>query len=149
MLVFLLCVCVWCVCVCSFLSILVLVTIFEMGTIFMTRPPPSLTTALFFILCLCVFSIPVVGTIFVRSTIFMNCPPPSHSMWCFFVVCVHFFGSIIEFIGHLSFCKKRDFYDGDSEKKWSMLFLFLVGIQEQINIYFTKKKKKKRVVIGI
>ena len=85
------------VCVC-FLSILVLVAIFEMGIIFITRPPPSLISALFFIVCLCAFcfSIPVVVTIFVSRTIFMNCPPPSHSMWCFFVVCVHFFGSIIE-----------------------------------------------------
>ena len=87
-----------CVCVHSFLSILVLRAIFEMGTIFMTRPPPSLISALFFIVCLCAFcfSTPVVVTIFVRRTIFMNCPPASHSMWCFFVVSVHFLGSIIE-----------------------------------------------------
>ena len=62
---------------------------------------------------------------------------------------------IIEFIGHLSFCKNRGFYDGDSETKWGMLFLgFFVGAQEKRNIYKKekkkkKKRKKKRGVIGI
>ena len=58
-------------------------------------------------------------TIFDRRTNFMN--------WyvLLFVVCVHLLGSIIESIGHLSFCKKRDFYGGDSEEnKWGMFFLF-------------------------
>ena len=110
-----------CVCVCSFLSILVLVTIFEMGTIFMTRPSPSLISALFFIVFLCAFcfSIPVVVTIFVRRTIFMNCPPPSHSMWCFFVVCVHFFGSIIELynLSDTYLSVKRDIFMMEIQKK--------------------------------
>ena len=52
---------------------------------------------------------------------------------------------IIESIGHLSFFKKRDFYDGDSEKKWGMLFLFFfVGVKEKRNICFTKKKERKK-----
>ena len=95
-------------------TITVVVAIFEIGTIFMTRPPPSLSTALFFIVCLCAFcfSIPLVVTKFVRRTIFMNCPPPSHSMWLFFCCVRAFFWidyRIIEFIGHLSFCSKERF----------------------------------------
>ena len=54
---------------------------------------------------------------------------------------------IIESIGHLSFFKKRDLYDGDSEKKWGMFFFscfFFVGVKEKRNIYFTQKKEEKK-----
>ena len=122
-------------------SITVVVAIFEMGTIFMTRAPPSLISALFFIVCLCAFcfSIPVVVTIL--CGVILLCA--SFFFWIDY--------RIIEFIGHLFFCKKRDFYDGHSEKKSGMLFfLFLfVGEQEKRNIYFkkqTKKTKKTRLI---
>ena len=61
----------------------------------------------------------------------------------FFYVCVQFFGSIIESIGHLSFCKKRDFYVEDSGGKMGhacIFFGFLVVVQET-NIYIFYKKK--------
>ena len=63
----------------------------------------------------------------------MNCPPPSHSMWWFFCCVRAFFWidyRIIDFIGHLSLFKKRDFYDGDSERKWGVFFCF-EGEQEK------------------
>ena len=67
------CVCV-CVCVCVwggggvFLSILVVVAIFDIGTIFITRPPPSVISALCFIVRVCIlFSIPVIVTILILS----------------------------------------------------------------------------------
>ena len=66
--------------------------------------------------------------IFDIRTIFMNCPPPSHSMRCF-LLCVHFFGAIIESVRHLSFCKNRDVYGGDSEKKNGACFF--VGVKER------------------
>ena len=63
---------------------------------------------------------------------------------------------IIEFIRHLSFCKKRDFYDGDSEKKWGMLFLFSFfsfcgGTRKNKYIFYKKNeeiKKEKRKKSG-
>ena len=127
-------ICIGCV------SITVVVAIFEMGTIFMTRPPPSLISALFCIVCLCAFcfSIPLVVPIFVRRTIFMNCPPAFHSMWCFFCCVRAFFWidyRIIEFIGHLSFCKKKEFNDGD---------FFLLWRYKKKEIYILQKKKKKK-----
>ena len=67
-------------------------------------------------------------------------------------MCVHFFGSIIELynFSEINFFVTRDFNDGDSEKKWGMLFFVLVGVQEKSNKYFNKKKKRKNeVVIGI
>ena len=85
----------------------------------------------------------------------MDCPTPSHIMWCFFVVCLHFFWidyRIIEFIGQLSFCKKRDFMMGILKKNGACFFFFFVGVQEKRNIYFSKKEKKKEkkeVVIRI
>ena len=52
---------------------------------------------------------------------------------------------IIESIGHLSFCKKINFYGGDCEKKMGhVFFVFFVGVQEKKYIYFTKKEKEKR-----
>ena len=67
-------------------------------------------------------------------------------------MCVHFFGSIIESIGHLSFCKKRDFYVGDSGEKmghaWFLLF-FGWGYKKKIYIYFTKIIIIIKVVFGI
>ena len=56
---------------------------------------------------------------------------------------------IIESIGHLSFCKKRDCYDGYSKKKWGMLFFLCFffgggGVKEK-SVYFIFKKG----VIGI
>ena len=81
----------------------------------------------------------------------MNCPPPSHSMWVLFFCCVRAFFwigyRIIEFIGHLSLCKKiYIFFYEDSEEKWGLFFFlfFFVGVQEKRNIYFTKKKRKKK-----
>ena len=90
----------------------------------------------------------------------MNCQPPSHSMWVCFFCCVRaFFGigyRIIEFIGHLSFCKNiYIFFMRILKKKGAcFFFFFFVGVQEKRNIYFTKKKKEKKrkktkVVIGI
>ena len=80
----------------------------------------------------------------------MNCPPPSHSMWWVFCCVRAFFWidyRIIECIGHFSFCKKRDFYDGDSEKNGVSFFFFFMGVHEKIKIYL--KKKEKKGVIGI
>ena len=90
----------------------------------------------------------------------MNCPPPSHSMWVFFCCCVRAFFwigyRIIEFIGHLSFCKNIIiFLDEDSEEKWGMVFFsfFCGGTRKKKYIFYQKKKrkkkKKKKVVIGI
>ena len=106
-----------CVCVCIFFSILVLVAIFEMGTIFMTRAPPSLISALIFIVCLCAFcfSIPVVVTIFVRRTIFMNCPPPS------LIVCILlFYPSSSDDI-----CQKDHFHELPTTVPYCVHFAFL------------------------
>ena len=78
----------------------------------------------------------------------MDCPTPSHFMLCFFVVCLHY--RIIEFIGQLSFCKKRDFMMGIVKKNGAcFFFFFFVGVQEKRNIYFSKKERKKNVVIRI
>ena len=71
--------------------------------------------------CVCVFCffIPVVVVIFDIGTIFITRPPP--------IVCgvfCHIWGAIMESVRHLSFCKNRDFYGGDSEKKWGMFFLW-------------------------
>ena len=86
----------------------------------------------------------------------MNCPPPSHSMWVCFFCCVRAFFwigyRIIEFIGHLSFCKNiLYFFDEDSEEKWGFFSSsFLWGYKKkEIYILPKKKKKKKEVVIGI
>ena len=56
----------------------------------------------------------------------------------FFVVCVHFLAAILE-----SFCKNRDFYDGDSEKKWGMVFFCGVKRKNR-NVSFTPKKNKNK-----
>ena len=58
-------------------------------------------------------------------------------MRCFFIVCEHFFGAIIESVRHLSFCKNRDFYGGDSEKK--VVHFFLVRVKERKEIYILQK----------
>ena len=88
----------------------------------------------------------------------MNCPPPSHSMWVCVFSCVRAFFwigyRIIEFIGHLSFCKNiyLFFYD-DSEEKWGLFFFsfFLWGYKKKEIYILPKKRKKKKeeVVIGI
>ena len=49
---------------------------------------------------------------------------------------------IIEFIGHLSNCKKRDIYDGDSEKKMGHAFFFSSGGTRKNKI--TKKRERKK-----
>ena len=49
--------------------------------------------------------------------------PPIVCGVCLLCACIFWIDyRIIESIGRLSFCKKRDFYDGDSENKWGMLF---------------------------
>ena len=79
---------------------------------------------------------------------------------CWFFCCVRAFFwigyRIIEFIGHLSFCKNiYIFFDEDSEEKWGLffLFVFLWGYKKKEIYILPKKKKKKRkkknVVIGI
>ena len=73
----------------------------------------------------------------------MNCPPPSHSMWVFCCCVRAFFWidyRIIEFIGHLSFCKKRYFYDGILKKNGAW-FLFSFFCEE---IYILQKKEEKK-----
>ena len=89
----------------------------------------------------------------------MNCPPPSHSMWVCVFPCVRAFFwigyRIIEFIGHLSFCKNiYIFFYEDSEEKWGLFFFvfFCGGTRKKKYIFYQKKKKKKKekkVVIGI
>ena len=80
----------------------------------------------------------------------MNCPPPSRSMWVCFFCCVRAFFwigyRIIEFIGHLSFCKNIYFFFMRILKKNGACFfsVFFVGVQEKRNIYFTKKKERKK-----
>ena len=69
---------------------------------------------------------------------------------------------IIEFIGHLSFCQKRDFYDGILKKNgaWFFFSIFCGGTRKKKYIFYKtkqkkkkkrkkKKRKKKKVVIGI
>ena len=88
----------------------------------------------------------------------MNCPPPSHSMWVCVFPCVRAFFwigyRIIEFIGHLSFCKNIYlFFYEDSEEKWGLFFFsfFLWGYKKKEIYILPKKRKKKKeeVVIGI
>ena len=80
----------------------------------------------------------------------MNCPPPSYSMWVFFCCCVRAFFwigyRIIEFIGHLSFCKNISFFYEDSEEKWGLFFFsfFLWGYKKKEKYILPKKKEKKK-----
>ena len=79
-------------------SILVLVAIFEMRTIFMTRPPPSLISALFFdcvSLCILLFY-PSSSDDICQKDHFRELPTTLTWYVVFFVVRVHFFESIIE-----------------------------------------------------
>ena len=56
-------------------------------------------------------------------------------------------GAIIEYVSHLSFCKKRNVFGGDSKKKkkWSMFFC---GVKERKEIYILQKNKII-IIIGI
>ena len=81
----------------------------------------------------------------------MNCQPPSHSMWVCFFCCVRaFFGigyRIIEFIGHLSFCKNILFFLMRILKKNGACFFclfFCGGTRKKKYIFYQKKKEKKK-----
>ena len=68
---------------------------------------------------------------------------------CVFFCCVRAFFwigyRIIEFIGHLSFCKNIYiiFYE-DSEEKWGFFFSFFLWGYKKKEIYILPKKKKKK-----
>ena len=53
---------------------------------------------------------------------------------------------IIEFIGHLSFCQKRDFYDGILKKNgaWFFFSIFCGGTRKKKYIFYKTKQKKKK-----
>ena len=78
----------------------------------------------------------------------MNWQPPSHSMWVCFFCCVRVFFwigyRIIEFIGHLSFCKYFIFFMRILKKNGAFFFFcFLWGYKKK-EIYILPKKKKKK-----
>ena len=51
---------------------------------------------------------------------------------------------IIEFIGHLSFCKKREFYDGDSEKNGAGFFVFVGYKKKEIYLLQQQQQQQKK-----
>ena len=80
----------------------------------------------------------------------MNCPPPSHSMWvccCFFCVRAFFWIGyrIIEFMGHLSFCKNiLIFFMRILKKNGACFFsVFLWGYKKK-EIYILPEKKRRK-----